>query len=368
MDTDQVKNKFKKNIAVWAITPNGKKLAHQIKKQFDNADIFLSKKIIEPDRLENNEIIINTLSTTLHSQFKNYSNHIFIFSTGIAIRLIAPLLDSKLVDPAVVVLDDNGQHAISLLSGHIGGANDLAKKIGTIVNARPVITTATDTNKLPAIDSIAKKANLFIETPENIKRINMAFLFGEKIQIIDPFNLVMPSIPKIFYDDNNNTGSAKTVFCSHEVKPVSRETFIVRPRILSVGMGCNRNTSYEIINNFLADTFKDAGFSKDSIAQLATTDVKKDEKGFLSLSDEMGIEFDFYTKDELNSVTDIQTPSKMVEKHLGVKSVCEAAALLSAKKLSTILYPDADHHKTKAKLILPKQKNKDVTIAVAIIE
>ncbi len=363
MDIETQKNKTNLNaIAIWAITPNGKILSQKIQSGVKGSVLFVSAKIWECDELDKNTIIFKKLSREIHQQFNKFSGHIFIFSTGIAVRIIAPLLESKTIDPAVVVADDNGHHAISLISGHLGGANALAKKIAPLINAMPVITTATDTNQLPSIDLIAKDRGLYIETPQNIKVINMAFLIEKSISLYDPLKFIKDNLPEThrigtYQSPTFGTGtldknqSTEKIFCSYEIKNVSRETLILRPPVLSIGIGCNRETSYKEIKLFLLMVLKKEGLSLNSIYRFATTDIKKDEAGLLALSKEMKIQMDFYNKKDLNSVKTIETPSKMVEKHLGVKSVCEAAAILSANN---------------GKLIVPKKKNKDVTIAVAI--
>jgi len=340
------------SIAIWSITPNGKILGHKLQDAIKGSAFFVSATIFQGNQLENNTHAFTSLSKEIRSQFTKFTGHIFIFSTGIAVRIIAPLLQSKTIDPAVVVVDDNGNHAISLVSGHLGGANALAKKTAEIIGARPVITTATDINLLPSIDLIAKECGLHIETPQNIKAINMAFLMGKPVSLFDPSGLIKKNLPGTFRADKINTDQkAEQIFCSYKAKTVSRETLILRPSVLSVGIGCNRGTGCEEIKQFLFMVLKEEGLSIHSISQLATTDIKKDETGLLVLSEEMKIEIDFYDKKKLNSVKTIQTPSKMVEKHLGVRSVCEAAAILSAGN---------------GKLIVPKKKNRDVTIAVAI--
>jgi len=265
-------------------------------------------------------------------------------------------------------LDDQANHAISFLSGHLGGANALTKKIAAIVKAEPVITTATDTNNLPSIDMIAKKKGIMIETPQNIKHINMAFLTGVTVNLYDPFGIIKNVLHENFWTDASDTGiekagdkniESKKIFCSHEIKKVSRETLILRPPVLSVGIGCNRGTKFKAIKEFLLSVLKEQGLSINSVYRFGTTEVKKDETGLLKLSDEMQIKIDFYSNQELNSVKTIKTPSKMVEKHLGVKSVCEAAAILSAASSRD------KSGESGGNLIVTKHKNGDVTIAVA---
>jgi len=261
-------------------------------------------------------------------------------------------LKSKLEDPAVVVVDDRGLHAVSLVSGHLGGANALARRVGNIVGARPVITTATDVNQLPSMDMVAKENGLMIENPERIKTINMAFLQGRAVELQDPFGRVGPHLPERFVMPRpaGLTGTRPGVVCTDRAVSVPRETLVLRPRTLAVGIGCNRGTAMAEIHGFLTNLFHDQGLSLDSISLLASTDVKADEIGLLALGEKWGLDIRFYDKPSLNSVTTIQNPSRVVEKHLGVKSVCEAAAILAANN---------------GKLIVPKQKLGNVTLAVA---
>ena len=289
MDIETQKNKISPDpIAIWSITPNGKILGQKIKDALEGSVLFVSVKIGKDDQNIKNTLVFEKLSREIQRQFNKFPGHVFIFSTGIAIRIIAPLLDSKITDPAIVVADDNGNHVISLLSGHLGGANELSKKIAGIVCGRPVITTATDTNKIPAIDMIAKNKGLLIETPRNIKHINMAFLMGENVNVHDPFGFIQNDLPKTIWTNEKKTdGSKGKIFCSHETKEVSRETLILRPPVLSVGIGCNRGTSLEELKQFLFMVLKKEKLSVNSICQFATTDIKKDETGLLLLSETM---------------------------------------------------------------------------------
>jgi len=356
-------------VAVWAITPNGLTLGHKICAGISGARLFVSEplqKEFQPDfeySPNANDLTsmgadqikdvstFNRLSEELAVQFCEFSAHIFIFSTGIAVRMIAPLIQSKTTDPAVIVLDDKGIHAISLLSGHLGGANRLTQRIATLINARAVITTATDINELPSIDLVAQKNNLYIENPEAIKNVNMVFLKKGTMAVYDPAGFINEQIPEAFIHTSNTPPQGVGVVCTWKIIEVPRETLILRPRNLSVGIGCNRNTSIKVIHAFLKEVFEEEGLSLNSVFILATTDVKQDESGLLELADKLDLPIKFYDKTQLNSVDTIETPSTMVEKHLGVKSVCEAAAILAAQR---------------GRLIVTKKKNKDVTIAVAL--
>ncbi len=353
--------------ALWAITPGGLKIGQTLLSSLSSASIlFISDTISHSTPNYKNVVVFDKLSEEFLKQFKNYDAHICIFSTGIAVRIAAPLIQSKISDPAVVVVDDRGFHAVSLLSGHLGGANELTLEVAQIIGASPVITTATDINKLPSIDMVAKSQNLVIENPEMIKKVNMAFLQSEKIILVDPFNLVRPYINEKFLLDidraKQKSGQSKNlaaVICSDEAlndieiyNEIRKNSLLLRPLSLFVGIGCNRGTSKVELMELLISTFKEHNLSIKSLAAFATTELKQDETGLLQLAHDLGKTIKFYCKDELNSVETIENPSDMVEKHIGVKSVCEAAAILAAHN---------------GHLIVPKIKKGNGTIAVARI-
>lgn len=338
--------------AVWALTPNGKVLGTHICELLPNSSLFLSNRLGELPQTRYNVMGFDRLADAVSDHFTRYDCHVFIFSTGIAVRILAPLLASKLRDPAVVVVDDRAQHAVSLLSGHIGRANAYTLELAGLIHADPVITTATDVNQLPAIDSVARERGLIIENPEQIKAVNMNFLKGLPVAVYDPCGALLPHLPTELVESiASPPAQGPGVFCSWETDSVPRETLILRPRVLHLGIGCNRETPFKVILSFFRDTMKKFGISRQSIASLSTTEIKHDEKGILSLGSHLNVPLNLYSKDQLNSVETIENPSSVVEKHLGVKSVCEAAAILASMN---------------GHLMVPKQKNPDVTLAVAI--
>ncbi|MEA1948583.1 MAG: cobalt-precorrin 5A hydrolase [Thermodesulfobacteriota bacterium] len=350
----------KYTVAIWAITPEGANLGLQIAESLPDADLYVSAN------LERSNILSNTfkrLSGALPLLFNKYNGHIFIMSTGIVVRIIAHLLRHKTVDPAVVVVDEMGNHSISLVSGHIGGANMLANKVAGLIGADPVITTATDIHRVPSIDTLAVEKGLFIENPDAIKGVNMAFLSGDKIYFHDPFGLLMDSIPKsnLILADGSD-GNDPAAFPKINLKKLSGvficdvrfdlppQMLILRPESLVAGIGCNRNTSMEEMKSFLHEVLEKFRLSFNSLKCIATINIKKDEHGLLALSEELELPITFYDREELNQIKTIETPSLMVEKYTGVKSVCEAAAILASNN---------------GKLIVPKHSTRNVTIAIA---
>ncbi|MBW2193033.1 MAG: cobalt-precorrin 5A hydrolase [Deltaproteobacteria bacterium] len=350
----------KQKVAVWAITPKGAELAQKIAENLLDTELYLSANLKESDVSCNR---FKKLSNILPRVFNEYRGHIFIMSTGIVVRVTAPLLAHKTVDPAVVVVDEMGQHAISLLSGHIGGANRLATDVAGGIGAVPVITTATDVNKAPAIDLLAVEKGLFIENPEAIKGVNMAFLTGEAVVLHDPFGFLSGSVPGTCRpvrlgtagehpgsDTEFNPEENPAVYIDDIRADLPSNVLILRPGSLVAGMGCNRDTSMAEMKSFLHVVLDKFDLSPDSLHCIATVDIKSDETGLLALSKDLELPLKFYDREELNRVENIETPSKMVEKHIGVKSVCEAAAILASNR---------------GNLIVPKQSTQNVTVAIA---
>lgn len=355
-------------LAVWAVTPRGAELALSLVESLPSADLYLSAPLRSR---EISSIYFDRLSSVLFKVFHRYGGHIFIMSTGIVVRMIAPLLRHKTEDPAVVVMNETGAHAVSLLSGHLGGANRLAERVAAITGAQPVITTATDLNKVPAVDLIAQREGLFIETPGAIKKIGMALLTGRNIRLHDPFGLIRPHLPAESVtnwecplenrgeDPNTEPASADAV--SEEAPGIFVDdiqvdpppnVLVLRPRSLTAGMGCNRNTDMSEMKALLLETLNTFGLSHRSLKRIASVDIKRDEPGLAALAAELGLDLVFFDRDRLREVTAIERPSAMVKKHIGVESVCEAAAILGAND---------------GTLIVPKQKTRNVTVAVARI-
>ena len=242
------------------------------------------------------------------------------------------------------------------MSGHLGGANDLAKTVARLIGAQPVITTATDLEGITSIDIIAKKKKLHILNPEAIKIVNSALLEGEAVQVYDPEDRLdikvnpFKKVKFVFLKENSWDPNMCGVWVHWREKIPTKGQLVLHPKVLILGIGCNRGTKEEEILNFIEKCFKEKGLSIFSIKALATIDIKKDEKGILKVARYLKVPVLFFSKDELNSV-EVPHPSCLTKQHVGAKSVCEAAAILGTNM---------------GKLILPKQKTKDITIAVAL--
>ena len=256
-----------------------------------------------------------TVSDWARQRFLPGNELVFVSACGIAVRAVAPFVKSKQSDPAVVCLDDQGQFVISLLSGHLGGANQLARRIAAVTGGMPVVTTATDVHGKTAVDEWAKEHGCAIENIGAVKRISSSVLDGERV------------------------GVAVTDQLAPAPWPV---TLWLRPRVLVLGVGCKRGTTMATLKSSLDDFLAGAGVSPLSLCAVASIDLKKDEAGLIGLADSLGVPFVTYSAAELAATPGRFTPSERVKSVTGVDNVCERAAVRcsgGALVRSKTLYP-----------------------------
>lgn len=332
-------------LAIWVLTPNGVALSTSLADRWRGAQIFCSRRLWDSRRIPSAAQPFDRLSPAVAAEFYRFKGHVFIMATGIVVRAIAPLLQSKTTDPAVVAVDDQARFAVSLVSGHIGGANRLAEQVAGVLDATPVITTATDVNQRPAVDNVAMAHKLKIENPEAIKKVNMALLMDEPLSIHDPYGILNDGLGRQCRLD-----SAAHVYVDDTVVSLPFDTLVLRPPSLVAGIGCNRGTSEMEISTFLKSVLADYGLSLLSLRCIASIDVKRDETGLLATAEALGVPIHFFSREALNDIRHVPNPSHMVAKHVGVQSVCEAAAILAARQ---------------GKLIVTKHKTANVTVAIA---
>jgi cobalt-precorrin 5A hydrolase len=344
-------------LALWVVTPNGLDLARRLRSEWPRAVLFCSQRMAaagHPDHCQ----AFDALPDAVGAQFHLFQGHIFIMAAGIVVRSIAPHLVSKMTDPAVVVVDDRGRFSISLVSGHLGGANRLARQAADLIGATAVITTATDANAKPAIDVLAADRGLKIENPAAIKAVNMALLADRPIRVHDPHGWLAGALPNAVPFDEAAAGRPAAsgepepagVRVEDTVGDPAPRVLVLRPPSLVAGIGCNRNTPRQEIHDLLQRVLKQFALSPASLYGLASIDLKSDEAGLCALAADLELPLEFFSKEELATVEDVPTPSAMVAKHVGVPSVCEAAALLASRN---------------GRLIVPKQSTPNVTVAIA---
>ena len=271
---------------------------------------------------------------------------VFVGACGIAVRAIAPCVVSKTSDPAVIVVDERGQHVISLLSGHIGGANELTVRIASAIGAEPVITTATDVNKRFSVDAWAAKQGLLIDS------MDIAKLFSAEILKRDlPFCSDLPAegpLPAGLYEANSGDLGASV---SVSTKEPFRKTLRLVPVCLHLGIGCKRGTAADQIRSMVDSTLAEHNIDPRAVRAMASIDVKSDEPGLLAFAEEFGVPAQFFSAEELRKVQGDFSASSFVQSKVGVDNVCERAAMLSAGE--------------GAELMIQKTAMNGITVAVA---
>lgn len=248
---------------------------------------------------------------------------IYVGAAGIAVRAIAPHCQHKTRDPAVVVVDELGRYAIPILSGHLGGANAVTRRIGRICGAQPVITTATDINGVFAVDTWAKRQNCAVVDPARIKAVSGALLAGQSVRIrsawpidgVPPENVVL----------TDGADADVTV----DITAIGQGLHLV-PRIGVLGVGCRRGTTAETLEAAFARWLDDCGICPESICAAATIDLKKDETGLLAFCRKHDWPLSCYSAAQLGAVEGEFSPSRFVKEITGVDNVCERAAVLAS--------------------------------------
>jgi cobalt-precorrin 5A hydrolase len=258
---------------------------------------------------------------------------VFFSAAGIAVRSIAPCLSHKSVDPAVVVVDEAGQFCISLLSGHAGGANELTRKIAQLTGATPVITTATDREGCFAVDEFARQQGLYLTDWTLAKEISAAVLEGKPLGLFLEEGISFPgTVPDCFCEGQPELGVA-IAWHSLEVLPRERlfpKTLQLVPRVITVGIGCRKNTPMEKLAAAVSVCLQEAGIHSQAVARLATIDLKMEEPGLLAYAEKNKIPLQSFSAEELNAIKGDFTKSPFVEQVTGVSNVCERSAVAAS--------------------------------------
>lgn len=341
--------------AIYALTETGAATARKLASALEAGRVFLPARLADS---VSQEAPFEKIAVAIRRNFNRFDGHIVIAAAGVAVRSIAPLIGSKASDPAVVVVDQEGRFAISLLSGHLGGANALAERVAEVLGGLAVITTATDSAEKPSIEMIARDIGCEIENLKALSRISLDVLENRPVPVYDPGDWLKPALAQwndsfIFLKEKPNHDSFdKLIWVGYRAMDIPEGWLVIRPPCLAVGLGCNRGTDAAELEELLSRVFVEFGLSKESIAELASIDAKADEQGLLRLSERLKKPLRFFSRDELKRVK-APNPSRMVEKHMGVESVCEASAIMAAGN---------------GRLIVTKRKSKNATMAAALID
>ena len=316
-----------KNITIISFTKKGGDINKRLTDILSESDI--TSYTLEKYRFDNRVKPLGNLKETVKRHFTDDAV-IFIGAVGIAVRSIAPYIKDKFCDPAVLVIDELGRYVIPLLSGHVGGANELANYIGEALSAAPIITTATDINGTFAVDIFAKKNNLLISSRKLAKDVSAALLDNNCIDIDS-------DIKSIDVKELKKKLNPKNKACDIKVRITDRiydgTVLTLIPKNLYIGVGCKKNTDADKMWDFVNDIFRLEGLDIRAVKSIGSIDIKRDEYAIKNLANRLNVPFLTFTKDELNSVSGDFFESEFVRKTVGVGNVCERAVCIQCNNL-----------------------------------
>jgi cobalt-precorrin 5A hydrolase len=340
-------------VAIYALTSQGLELGARIQKYWLSESSY-EAELFGPERLFERFPQIKPfrrLSLALKDNFSLFPGHVVIGAIGLTVRLLAPLIKDKRLDPAVVGVGQDGQYAVSLLSGHLGGANELTKAVALASQGQAVITTATDLADQPALEVIARQLSLAVEKWPNLAPLARSLAEGEAIQLHDPLGILSSSLKPWPQSFKPFASEAEPSLWVDYREPTPPNALVFRPKVLAVGLGGHRGLEASELAELVDSVFRESQLSQLAIKTLATIDRRAEEKGFQEFAQKLGAPLLAFDPSALGAIK-TPNPSPVVRENIGVDSVCEAAALLAAPSGS---------------LLVPKRKSLRATCAVALI-
>jgi cobalt-precorrin 5A hydrolase len=343
--------------AIVALTRNGAKMARSLAQAFNqegNRDLtlFLDRRFSgEGEEGDAAELFDLPLRPVVERAFAEYSSLVLFLSAGASIRLVAPVLQSKQVDPAVVCVDDAGSFCVSLISGHVGGADQLAQEVARHLGAWPVITSASHASGTLAVDLLGREFGWrLVASSETVTRASAAVINGQPIGIWQgageaewwPHETPLPSNITVYPSLIDLAASACEValLITDTLQPLEtlladKINVVYRPRSLVAGMGCRRGVRVDELDSLLSETFEESGLSLECLMSIATAEIKRGEPGLQQLAERHGVPLTCFQGDELNAVfeTDpdaVTSKSERAHELVGVWGVAEPSALLNA--------------------------------------
>ena len=266
----------------------------------------------------------NSLRTWTVEHFENDDALVYVGAAGIAVRAVAPLIQSKVSDPAVIVLDERGKFVVPILSGHIGGANRLAQEITKMLSCIPVITTATDCNNIFAIDTWASENGIRIINPEKIKWVSAHLLAGE-CAYVKSFFPIDGNLPEGLIITDDEYDVILTVRSRGR-----KEALRLVPRILTLGVGCQKGVTADELEKAFDLILRKGSCHQEAVCKVCSLDLKANEPGLLEFCRRHNLPFKTFSAEELCAVKGRFSSSEFVRRTTGVDNVCERSAVLES--------------------------------------
>ena len=328
----QRKNKTKMEVLIISCSKNGYELGERVKEEWLLHDPSIHARHIVKTKMLPELSLEGKMEDFVREHFTEYEVLLFICATGIAVRAIAPVLKHKSVDPAVLVMDDQARHCISLLSGHAGGANAYTHMLAAMTGADPVITTASDLEGKFAVDVFARENGLIVANWKTAKFISVEILSGKKVGILSDYP-IGGELPEGIVP---YTGQEDMMYIhvtdQKKEKGNDRCLKLLVPD-LTLGIGCRKETPQDMIETAVSEFMSEHEFDLRSVAVLSSIDLKANEEGLLAFAQKHKIPFHTYSAEQLSALEGEFSESEFVESVTGVSGVCERAAVVEGGEL-----------------------------------
>ena len=320
-------------IVMFAFSPEGIRNMDLLQEQWEKKDQQIVIKTVVKCRAEHRRNEEAPLEVLVKQAFSSADALIFWCAAGIAVRSIAPYLSHKSKDPAVLVLDEKGTHCISLLSGHMGGANALTRTVSELCGAEPVITTGTDMEHRFSVDEFARCNGFVVTDWEKAKRISVDVLAGKTLKIAGLLEkeqyCPVEGMEEHAWTAGELPDDADVWITSRQLQ-VPAQVLQLIPKDLTIGIGCRRGTNCSALQTALARFLEQTGLDARGICRITSIDRKKEEQGLIDLAAELKVPFVTYTSEELLQAPGEYPSSEFVREITGVDNVCQRSAMLGA--------------------------------------
>ncbi|MGK4007865.1 cobalamin biosynthesis protein [Sorangium sp. So ce1036] len=335
----------RKPYAVYAITRHGIDIARRLVPGLPGADLYVSQKLFG-EAPEGARPLPLPMGPLLTEAFTAYDCHVFVISVGAVVRMIAPLLKNKKVDPAVVCVDDAARFSICVLSGHVGRGNAFTERVAALLGAQPVVTTASDALGTLTVDILGRELGWTLDDPDrNVTRGCAAVVNAAPVLFVQetgepsfwPEGTPLPPGVRYATSLDGVDPDAWEILLIATDRDLSRShpahlerAVVYRPKSLVLGLGCDRGAPLAMVERGVERLLAEHGLSARSVKAIATIDKKADEEALLALSARRGWPLVTFTAEELDRTEGIENPSETVKKHVGARGVAEPAALRAA--------------------------------------
>ena len=336
-----------KKIAIIAVTEKGLEKALIIQKEFPKSLVITTL-----NSSDKNVSTISSISNYLTDNFLKLDGICFVTALGICVRLIAPYIQDKNTDPAVISVDDLGLNVQAVLSGHKGGANDFALKVASVLGAKPIISTSSDVQNIWALDTLGNQFDWQVATSLSMNKTMALFVNNKPTALLldikdkgtQHLEKTVPDFVTVFYDEAEIDYTQFELFIavSYKVYTSTIASVFFIPKVLSVGSGCSKQLDSVLFETTLKEELKSRNIHFSAIKNVGSIDIKAQQQAYLDFSTKNNIPFSTFTSDEIDTIT-VPNPSEMVQSKIGVDGVSESTAMLLSGSKNVLIEKQKIH-------------------------